>query len=860
MSAYRTNGQYSTGAAPRESAVGEYTSMDDVVTSVVSEEIEEAIGTRDGEHFVKSVRFVRRVHSDDPVSTSETARTSDEFSVASSTHSAPSSGFSRRNEQAVSINMSARNYTKLEVIKAKDISKMLWWIHGVIAFALLFCVLIVVLMNTAFLKVAKKQDINGFEGLQARYYRVPTNVDIIFTLGNMLCFVAVTSLAVVYTRRIAGLRRRDRTHEQVWVIMLTIAAALYMNPFENVVRLLEKIGINAQKAKAYRELALFYDSIKDAAFSASTLFYIWASVHSYRILNGKLGAHFYLPKVSAVVLYVLLKLVAYWSSRVYFSEMPFVSMIGLLYLFRIIGIWKLSSVLWVSFITLYEFLLVGCIFYDIHLTRQFLSKNDYMESRTKQIGFRFFLYHNSTFYILFWLCYIMLLLSLPPGAQIATQRVLNIVYVELHSLPLGLYVFYLSYVTVEAFANLPADAIGLRGWLHPQAPHMEADVEPIMYRKREPKGVSTPANTLTMETVATLFNFSWLAYYYDTDKMTRLKGRCAANFEYDIVDMISNHQTDTHALIVDGSDRIIVTFQGTKSFKNLMTDINAFHTKLNRVLPTGSASLGSSELWDSNAKVHRGFADAYMGVSERVIESLRAQYHIMPRPIYFAGYVHISLPRTLPFTNTSHSHSLGGALATLCALDCLINLNLDAQDVFVSTFGAPRVGNRSFQRIYDEHIPAHWRVVNAPDLIPSLPKVGYAHVGKKVLLTVTGDLFIDPNSMELSLWGKRTQSLLYHRKSAYLLAMKSWCRRHDRGSYRAPFWKWPVTEDDNRRFPDADPVPLKGSDMGRRILRQDAMIDALDMQTFEDGAVRAVCNWQRLVRRALLQEKLGAVV
>lgn len=573
------------------------------------------------QHFVKSVRF--------PIRSRQQSTSDNAFSVASAA-SVASSGQSRRNEQAVSINMSARNYTKLEVIKAKDITKILYWIHSVIAFALIFCIALVILANTAFLKRDK-----------LRYYFIPSKLEVALTVGNMTCFVLVVSLAVVYSRRISGLRRRDRTHEQVWVILLTIAAALYMSPFHNIVRLLAQFGIEAQKAVAYNELALFYDSIKDAAFSASTLFYIWASVHSYRVIHGKLGVKFYVPKVTIVVCYVLLKLVASWSSRVFFSEMPFASLIGLLYLFKVINEWNTTSVLWVSFITVYELALVGCIFYDIHLTRKYLSKRDYMESRTKQIGFRFFLYHNITFYILFWACYIMLLLSLPPGTQVYFQKVFKAVYVEVQSIPLGLHVFYLSYVAVEAFANLPADAIGLRGWLHPQEPNVDSDIEPIMYRKRELKGVSIPPNTLIMETVATLFNFSWLAYYYNTDKMARLKGECTANFDYNIVEMISNDDTDTQALVIDASDRILITFQGTKSFKNLMTDINAFHTKLNRVLPTGSVGYGYelSEMWDQQASVHRGFADAYMSVSERVIESVRGQYELSPRPIYLCGYV-----------------------------------------------------------------------------------------------------------------------------------------------------------------------------------------------------------------------------
>lgn len=778
-------------------------------------------------------------------------------------HVAPSSGSSRRNERAVSINLSAKNYTKLEVIKAEDISKLLWWIHGVILFALLFCVVLVILANTQFLQFARPEiemdmdmdmeidtmqtavsSSSGIEGLRTRFYYFPRAFDMFVIIGNMLCFVLIVSLSVVYTKRISSLRRKDRTHEQVWVIFLTISASLYMNPFENIVRLLEKIGINAQEQVAYRELALFYDSVKDGAFSASTLFYVWASVHSYRKLDSsKLGKRFYIPKIGAVVLYVFLKIAAYWSSRVYFAEMPFASMIGMIYLFSIMGEWNRASVIWVCFITVYEILLISAIFNDIRVTKKYLRNKDYMKYRTKQIGFRFFLYHNFTFYVLFWLCYIMLLLALPPGSQIALQNLLDIVYVEVQYLPLGLYVFYLSYVTVECFANMPADAIGWKGWLSPQEPRVDGDVEPIMYRKREPKGVGPKANILVMETAAVLFNFSWLAYYYNTDKMKRLKGGMKTNFDYTVAQFISNKDTDTNAIIVDGHDRILVAFQGTKSLKNLMTDLNAFYTRLNRVLPTGLATPEGGNTWGDRAKVHRGFADAYTSVSREVIDSVSFQYKREPRPIYFSG------------------HSLGGALATLCALDCFHNLDIVGEDITVITYGSPRVGNKEFQKAYDDKISAHWRVENVPDIIPSLPKVGYMHVGKKVLITATGDLFIDPNSMEMSLWGKQAQSLLYHRKSSYLLAMKSWCNRHDSGAYKPPFWKWPVAADDTRRFPDADRVNSgtqeKAKNAGRRIIEQDAMIDALDSQDNEAAMDnRALENWKRLTRRLLLQEKL----
>lgn len=48
-------------------------------------------------------------------------------------------------------------------------------------------------------------------------------------------------------------------------------------------------------------------------------------------------------------------------------------------------------------------------------------------------------------------------------------------------------------------------------------------------------------------------------------------------------------------------------------------------------------------------------------------------------------------------------HSLGGALATLCALDMKFTFGL--RDVRVYTFGSPRVGNQQFAQYFDKHVP-----------------------------------------------------------------------------------------------------------------------------------------------------------
>lgn len=121
--------------------------------------------------------------------------------------------------------------------------------------------------------------------------------------------------------------------------------------------------------------------------------------------------------------------------------------------------------------------------------------------------------------------------------------------------------------------------------------------------------------------------------------------------------------------------------------------------------------------------------------------------------------------------------------------------------------------------------------------------------------TTAGDLFIDPNSFELSIWDGDGSSLIYHRKDSYLLAMRSWCSRHDNGGYKTNFWDWPFSTEDGRRWPDAVPEVARTNNRGehrRNILHQDAIIDVLNVSNADNS--RSIKNWSRISRRMLLND------
>jgi len=77
-------------------------------------------------------------------------------------------------------------------------------------------------------------------------------------------------------------------------------------------------------------------------------------------------------------------------------------------------------------------------------------------------------------------------------------------------------------------------------------------------------------------------------------------------------------------------------------------------------------------------------------------------------------------------------HSLGGAMAILCAAD--IKRNMGKGNVDVCTFGSPRTGKIDFRIHFDNEIAKCLRVVNALDIVPHVPTVitGWNHVGVEV--------------------------------------------------------------------------------------------------------------------------------
>lgn len=143
------------------------------------------------------------------------------------------------------------------------------------------------------------------------------------------------------------------------------------------------------------------------------------------------------------------------------------------------------------------------------------------------------------------------------------------------------------------------------------------------------------------------------------------------------------HETETFGFVSRRADTgdVYVAFRGTESADDWLVNIAV-------------RQVTQPHSW---GMVEDGFADVYGQCSGAILAALR---ELAPPRVIVTG------------------HSLGGALATLCAAD--IHAALGLTPVLYS-FASPRVGDPAFAARFNAECPGTWRVVNTEDLITTVP-------------------------------------------------------------------------------------------------------------------------------------------
>ena len=187
--------------------------------------------------------------------------------------------------------------------------------------------------------------------------------------------------------------------------------------------------------------------------------------------------------------------------------------------------------------------------------------------------------------------------------------------------------------------------------------------------------------------------------------------------------------------------------------------------------------------------VHGGFADAYQSIRSDLMKVVSRELLENPADVYFTG------------------HSLGGALAHICAYDVSSNIlpklneALEAKwraeikargsdwiDLYCGrlkramrvccySFGAPRSFSRATTRRYNEKCPATFRVACDGDIVTSFPKYAggkYKHVDTHVVVdgNGSGQLIVSPSFVE----------------RRFHLASRNKLKKHSLQYYRLGLW------------------------------------------------------------------------
>lgn len=167
---------------------------------------------------------------------------------------------------------------------------------------------------------------------------------------------------------------------------------------------------------------------------------------------------------------------------------------------------------------------------------------------------------------------------------------------------------------------------------------------------------------------------------------------------------------DGQAMISQTSDgRVIIAFRGTESLTDLA--ISLLRRKIEFPYLPGT-------------KVHTGFFLQYVNMRRQIMNHLK-EYHQNPM---------------IPITVTGHS--LGGALATLFAVDLAIKRPTAVISCY--TFGTPRVGDVKFvEAATTMHNLSIVRINNGTDVITWYPGCGFVHTPDVINLSVDGLRWFD---------------------------------------------------------------------------------------------------------------------
>eukprot|EP01135_Chromosphaera_perkinsii_P005423 Nk52_evm22s348 gene=Nk52_evmTU22s348 len=255
---------------------------------------------------------------------------------------------------------------------------------------------------------------------------------------------------------------------------------------------------------------------------------------------------------------------------------------------------------------------------------------------------------------------------------------------------------------------------------------------------------SRKAESFSVWEMRWMITFASEAYRLNSSEGKRLQPQL---HKYTLLKQVTDLETDSNALIAEKDGYIVVSFRGTKSRKNLKSDIRTKQVSLFK----REERSWMQNLVSSPCLVHRGFKECHQAIKDEVIEAI-LKHHKGDKPVKITG------------------HSLGGALAILLSYELSKKYSISST---VYVFGCPRVGNETFANDFKEAVPECFRLSMDGDIVTGLPKWGYRHVGKNVVLDRNGNIFMSPSTVEKFVILSRRTQMSVHKMGVYRHAVNA---------------------------------------------------------------------------------------
>ncbi|KAJ8906818.1 hypothetical protein NDN08_003304 [Rhodosorus marinus] len=655
---------------------------------------------------------------------------------------------------------------KIEVINGTEVNRsiIVYLICFVLTFA--FSVAFIVLVNVAW----------GFDyvlgGVTYFFFKSPDSFEVFTRIIEAIMSGMLLVSTFLYLIAVLRVPKSKRTREMVFVLLLGLSNGLVLLPLLQDSYLQQLEEYETIPWPSYLALTTATSVLQGFLGTCGICVYVWSMAIGFRMQPGeKFGRTYYL-KMAYLAMYLLIRILLGVFSKIYFSWIPFLSLVTGASKYgksgSDLGPSQLTSII---LMTVLEVVLVSMISTEIVRTNQHVDKLDYLERRTTRIAFMQFQYYTGlTFGYTIIVSTLVVLLTTNDlillGAKFWGYSFFTVQYGQL------VYVLVIpAYVMIQLYFLLPASAPkfmqAMRCKCKLQNESMLSDDQFSLRPLERPGDPTFRKTSFVLETCMIMLNLSWLPYSYGRKSKTPFAPIDFDDDRFVVSKYVFDEETDTHALIIEAEDRIVISFKGTQSRRNLKTDLTASLLPASAIAAEPGTVLknipGRRALFMPIPLCHSGFVSAYRSVRQAIRKEVDRLLLERPRPLFFGG------------------HSLGGALATVASYD--LQKQLPNTAMFVFTFGSPRVGNLFFAQEYDELVEHCWRVVSAKDPITKVPlPLFFSHIGQAALLSEAGLLYIDPGFFEMA-WMHSTMgrctckelNLKRHKRDAYINSFRKFC-------------------------------------------------------------------------------------